>query len=861
MELDSITKQLNKKFSEPLPEFYKRRIVIWNDEDGDFSDKIGDLKLDNAKIIVLKDNNNFAVKRLLTSEDLENNYLIYNPYVLAMDDDWLLDIKLYSDEFRADQLSMWMQEMGIVPVPAVRNELKRYKQYLNAANRRKVLSQFGSDITNTQRLHMAILASILRTRMNPKEIIKSVIRSGNDLQNKAKADLLTYGAASKFWILVNNTTGFNESSNVDHMDSHIVLSAVSHTIPEKVLAGMESRYSAIHSPFCYEMLIDWIHSDSKYEILNLLRTIEKDLRLEERFKNFDIDDLSDTEILPIIDEVILGKMMKEIMAHTISADSVISVTENRRTMAWYELFEDYYKSLYWAAKAFQFADKHVSGFHLTEAYKIWNEYCNDYYLMDSYYRHFYMCFNRCLTKTNTHLDDGLKNVANEVEKLYKNWYLNNLSHNWTNVAGKSLTESGMIPHVEYQEDFYKRNILSEGNKVFVIISDAMRYEVAASLAEQLRIETKSDVTLNSQQAVFPTITKFGMAALLPHRQLSLDNKNGVLRVLADGKSTEANNRETVLKAFNDKSISVKYKDLLLMKRDDRRNLIKGMEVIYIYHDTIDHTSHHDEQGVFNACDKAVEEIKNLVKIITNELNGINVVITADHGFIYTYEPLSEDDKLSKAGFENNIIELDRRHVISDTELNTDFLIQVKGFYNDNGYRAYSPRENIRIKGSGSLNFVHGGASLQELVVPVVQYKHLRSGYKSYELNKDKYDAKPVTVALLSSNRKVSNMIFNLSFYQKEAVVDNYVPCTYRIFLVDSEGNTISDIQKIVADRTSNNVKDREYRCTFNLKQQTYDNHATYYLMIQDEDGLQVPVKEEMQIDIAISFDDFNFFDD
>ena len=145
-------------------------------------------------------------------------------------------------------------------------------------------------------------------------------------------------------------------------------------------------------------------------------------------------------------------------------------------------------------------------------------------------------------------------------------------------------------------------------------------------------------------------------------------------------------------------------------------------------------------------------------------------------------------------------------------------------------------------------------------MPVIQYKFLRAGYKAYTEHKDKYDSKPVTIALLSSDRKISNMIFNLNFYQKEAVADNYVPRTYRILLVDANGNAISDTQKIIADRTSKDAKEREFRCTFNLKQQTYDSHESYYLMIQDEDGLQIPVKEEMHIDIAMSFDDFNFFE-
>lgn len=859
MELESIKKQLDKKFSDPLPEFYRRRIIFWNDEDGDFKDDVMDLELEKAKVVVLESNNNFAVKRLLTSEDLDNNYLIYNPFATDLEDDWLLDIKLFSEDFRADQLSMWMQEMNIAPIPAVRDQLKEYKQYLNAAARRKVLAQFGVDITNVQRLHMAILASILRTRMNPKEIIKAVVKSGDNLQSQAKSDLLLYSASGKFWQLVDRTTGFNADGDINHMDTHIVLSAVSQTMPDKVLSGLETKYSSIHAPFCYDLIFEWIHSDSKDELYDLLRKIEKELKLVDRFENFEIEDLADTEILPCIDEVILNKLMQNIMSHTIGADSVISVAEKRRTMAWHELTEENYSCLYWAAKMFQFSDKHAGGFHLTEAHKVWNEYTKEYYLMDTYYRQFYVAFNKCLSDSNASLDDNLKNVASEIEKLYKNWYLTNLSQNWMSVSEQQLKETGTIAHIEQQTSFYSRYVRSEENKVFVIISDAMRYEVATSLADQLRIETKADVKIESQQGIFPTITKFGMAALLPHRSLSIEEKSGVLRILADGRSTESVDREEILKAANSKSVTAKYKDLILMKREDRRNLIKGMEVVYIYHDTIDHTSHHDEQGVFNACDKAIDEIKNLVKIITNELNGINVVITSDHGFIYTYEPLSEDDKLDRTEFKKDIVEQGRRYAITNDKANPDFMIPVKGFYNNAEYNAFSPRENIRIKGSGGLNFVHGGASLQEMVVPVIQYKYLRSGYKSYEKNKAKYDAKPVTVALLSSNRKISNMIFNLNFYQKEAVADNYVPCTYKLFLVDSKGNTISDIQTIVADRESKVAKEREYRCTFNLKQQTYNNHETYYLMIQDEEGLQIPVKEEMQIDIAMSFDDFNFF--
>ena len=184
---------------------------------------------------------------------------------------------------------------------------------------------------------------------------------------------------------------------------------------------------------------------------------------------------------------------------------------------------------------------------------------------------------------------------------------------------------------------------------------------------------------------------------------------------------------------------------------------------------------------------------------------------------------------------------------------------VKGIYNDSNMLGFAPRENIRIKGAGGINFVHGGTSLQEICVPVIEYKFLRSGYKALKLNKDKYDTKTVPIALLSSNRKISNMIFNLSFYQKEPVKDNYVACTYIAYIEDSLGREVSDRQKIIADKTSTIAKDREFKCTFNLKSQKFDSKDSYYLVIIDEEGKQAPIREEVHIDIAMAIDEFDFF--
>ncbi|MDD4761079.1 MAG: hypothetical protein PHU66_09765, partial [Bacteroidaceae bacterium] len=171
-----------------------------------------------------------------------------------------------------------------------------------------------------------------------------------------------------------------------------------------------------------------------------------------------------------------------------------------------------------------------------------------------------------------------------------------------------------------------------------------------------------------------------------------------------------------------------------------------------------------------------------------------------------------------------------------------------------------PREGIRIKMNGGvLNFVHGGISLQEMVVPVIEYRFLRNSSMEYQKNRNKYDMKPVTVNLLSASRKISNMIFSLNFYQKEAVGDNREEVTYQLYFTDSNGKQISDVQKIIADKTSDNGQDRTFRCSFNLKSLKYINTESYYLVIADETGTQMPQREEFQIDIAFAIDEFDFF--
>ena len=864
MDLNTIIRDLNTRFAAPLPEFYKRRIIFWYDEDREFEDKLDEIPLENAKLLVLTGTNNFAAKKLLTVDDTTSNYLVYSPITYeSKEDDWLLNIELYSEAFRADLVSIWLNEVDLPQTPDFRRLMKKYRKFFGAQTRRTAFLKRNRGIDAAPQMHLTVMATICGTQdVRPNSIIKAVISNGTDMEsNETFQSLVNFGADAPFWALVKQATGYfeEEDASIEKLVAHILLTATTRTLRTEYLAGLDGFISTPHQAWCYDFVSEWIAGDRKEEINGILRNVEEELHLQSRFKQVPLEDLVGTEMFPCVNECILTYLMTEINNHIINVDEIVSTVEKRRTLAWYDAVQCYYEGILQVAKMQAFFLEHSAGFHTVEARNVWKEYADDYYRMDTYYRQYHLAFGKSLTVGNDQLDDLFKQVTDRVEGLYTHWFLGELGNHWSDVCAEELVQYGHLLEVPQQEAFYRQKVKGQENRVFVIISDALRYEVAASLAEQLRRETQSKVVLSACAGIFPTVTKFGMAALLPHKQLSIkERSNGDLQILADGMSTDAGNRDKVLKAANRNSVALKYKEIAPMKRAQRSVLVKGMDVVYIYHDKIDEASHTSDSMVFPACDDAIEEIKNIVRIICNEFGGTRVYITADHGFLYTYSPLSEDAKVDKTTPSEQDVEIDRRYLITRKGAKPDFLLPVK--FMDDGYDAFAPRESVRIKKKGGgLNFVHGGISLQEMVVPVIEYHYLRNDSKAYQRNKAKYDTKPVEVSLLSASRKISNMIFSLNFYQKDAVSDNRSAANYLLYFVDSDGKQISDTAKIIADKTNENGQERVFRCSFNLKSLKYDNRASYFLVIVDESGLQMPQKEEFQIDIAFAVDEFDFF--
>lgn len=858
--MPSIQQTLAECFSAPLPEFYQRRIIFWQDEDREFESMLEEQALPDVKIVRLTGTNNFSVKKLLLHDDVTSNFLIYNPFSYTeQQENWLRDIELYSEVFRADLVSLQMQELGVAESPLMRKTMKLYRKFFANKERVAKLARLNHRYESPLALHtdiMAVLAGIAGGSV--QDVLIAVLEGGlNEAENVPLTNITKFGSIEAFWQLVQRGTGFvhDEEKGLTELAAHVLLSALAQTMGAQALRGLERSISEGHTAFCYSIVSEWRGRAEHEGLYRLCREVEAQLNLDARFAKMELATLVTSDIFPAIDETILSRFFTEVAQNVIKAEAMQKVIEARRTCGWYTRFAAYYEALRALSEMQMFYQSNAEGFHIVEPAKVWKLYTETAYQMDSHYRHFQAAFAAALTAGVTTLEDKLKQVADYVERLYQNWFLTALTDCWTQAAASELATLGYVSEVARQQDFYVRYVQSltkKNTRAFVIVSDALRYEVAAELCTRLSRTTHGSVTLESMQAAFPSVTKFGMAALLPGRTLAMDADGDVLR---DGMSTHSTSeREKVLQAANAKSVTVTYQALLAMKRAERQALVSGKEVVYIYHNTIDAMGDKlvTEQKVFAACEDAIDEIMNMVRIITSDMQGTAISITADHGFLYTRSPLAEYAKLSQDVINGEVIEIGRRYALTAPNAQVAHMLPVRvdALVDGCPVQGYAPRDTTRLKISGGgANYVHGGTSLQEMVVPVVMFRNLRASSKHY------VETTNAELVLLSETRKISNLIFALDFLQKQPMNEKVRPCQYTVYMTDDAGTIVSDPKIVIADRVNKNASERVFHVSFNLKGGAYGKDSIYHLVIANE--MDAPQEIDFTIDIVFA-DDFGF---
>jgi len=399
-----------------------------------------------------------------------------------------------------------------------------------------------------------------------------------------------------------------------------------------------------------------------------------------------------------------------------------------------------------------------------------------------------------------------------IENLYSNTYLMTLNNNWQRIVDP--VSKWQATSVSLQSRFfthYVQPFLKKRKKVFVVISDALRYEAGQELHSLIRQEDRYGADIEPCLSMLPSYTQLGMAALLPNKEIAIsDNNTG--SVLVDGQNSQGTAyRNKILKqAIPQISRGIRADELLTMNKDDCRGLIRDHDVVYVYHNRIDATGdkRESEERTFEAVEETLQELIKIIKKLT-AANANNILVTADHGFIYQHRVLDESDFSGSEPEGEDILFRDRRFVIGKKLLEKPGLRKFEsselGLKGDVEVQIPKSINRLRLKGSGS-RFVHGGASLQEVVIPVIRINKKR-----------KSDVSAVEVEILQGGSTViTSGQVAATFYQSEPASDKVQPRFLRAGIYNPADELISDSHDLAFDLSSENPREREIKVRFVL---------------------------------------------
>lgn len=845
MDLQNIQDQLNTEFAKS-----DTRIVFWFDDKGEYEDEVAELQLGNVKLHILDGSNWFYSKYLLNELDKESKYLVYAPFPKPGDaENPLADMYYYSVPYYTDRVSQMSQEMGIDN--RFKEHLSQYSNFWNNKIRIQKFTELGIDHINVENIDIGLLAVLTDVKTpNFEEIVKQLLLTDSEKYMKAIED---NGLTERFWELCRKYFGYeSEKRSMDDMAACMILTYASASLRSTVPASMQSYILKKRNDvvvFIRNIMDNVLYQDA-YDILT--ERVNKTLRFVSRLKDdlkkdneksIQLSDIMACDAFKEFDDIIidwaLEQLNDEILDAQIDGMNLAQIADRRTSRAYH--FGELYKNEYQALKCAYMMMKSVALMDFTSDIKVLvDNYQKKTYLIDSYYRWFYYSYDRIEDA------DKFADVRERVENIYSNTYLQNLTPKWNiNFTDETMQTVGLVK----QDDFYKHYLKgyeAKNNRIIVIISDAFRYECAKELMGRFELDEKCEAKMETMLSVLPSVTPVGMASLLPHNELVVDSQ---LNVMVDGQPcSDLISRDKILKAQNADNVALSFDELANANQSKIRELLQGKKIAYIYHNQVDARGEKlaSENEVFNACNEAIEEIFRLIKRLTGYISAPKFFITADHGFLYKRDKLQEFDKVS---YPKEICAYSNKRFLLTTEavdqqgMLSRVMAYVKGLYVTTPVGA----DIFKVAGGGQ-NYVHGGSSLQEMLVPVIELTTNTRGVA--------YDY--VDVILTSVSRKVTNLITYFDFIQTEKVTDTMKARSIIAYFSTEDGEKISFDVPIVANSREDAPEKRTFHEKFTLKTREYKHGDKYYLVLADaNDEKNILQRYEFMIDIAF-VDDFGF---
>jgi uncharacterized protein (TIGR02687 family) len=870
-DLNQINTALERLFNEE-----GQRIVFWNDPEQEFQNTLPFVMLEGVTALRLDQVGALEAKIRIERDEPDAKFLLYAPTEEPdYADDWLLDIRLYSRSFRADKASILLQELGLVNLH-LRSHIADRRKFFDAKDRlQKIKNLVAPDdvAADLDRKMIAVVAKADQPELF--NLVRTIFHAWTEAGSDFDLDNppAVFGQIEKFdldvpfWQMVKATFGYEEENpTLKNFLLRLMLTDYAHhlkgDVPQAIRGLLLPKTGWSNAVVC---LAQWRDSSSKGTSYDRLSAdAATTLKIEDYLPNLEINQLAEVMTFLAVEKRIASSLRERVQAtaETINADEVRAIATRRESGHWASLsvadskdaprsaLHAVYEALVAAADFYALRNQHKSGFDYPNPASMYAAYESELYRFDQLYRRF--CESADMAEAAGW--GILKPLRADIEAHYVNWYLTNLALAWGKFIEPhdGLLSKWEIDGIPNQQHFYDRNVkpwLEEGEnrRAFVIISDAFRYEAAQELTTELNGKYRFEATLSSQLGVLPSYTALSMASLLPHKTLAYKGKD----VLVDGKSSIASERDYVLQAVG--GLACKSDDLMSKKKDEGREFVKEKRVVYIYHNTVDSVGDDSktEGQAFEAVRRAIDELAAIVGYIVNNLNGHHVVVTADHGFLFTETARVETDKSKLKDKPDNTI-LDRKRYLvgpnlPDCEAAWHGKLGVTAGV-DGEMEFWIPKGTNVFHFAGGARFVHGGAMPQEIVVPVVTVKHIRG--KSAQDTK----TKPVTVQVLGSNHRITTAQHRFQLIQMEAVSDRVKPITLRVAVFEGD-EPVTNIQTVKFESSSGSLDERKKWVSLVLKERQYNKKIPYRLVLRDADTGIEQQSVEVIIDRAFT-DDF-----
>jgi len=876
MSQDSVSERITTGINRLLLDGH--RVVWWSDPEAEFLDALDDLALDGAELIAVADNPALAVKRRVELDNDQTPLVLYESRTAPEpEDDWLLDVRFYAAPFAADATSMLQQDLGLRSV-ALREHLKARARFFASKQRTAKLAAKIQPDDGARDIDAKIWAVLARSpSADAFTLLLDLFCDVAKLDAGTPADesplwqeLCKYGLEDFAWRLMEAQFGYREEKpSLTRLILRLFVTDLAYGIHAELPAGLAKlKLPAGKMSTVAVFLSQWRDSSIRQGLYDdLSDRVAEGLQIKTH-----LGGLSPGEVGQCVTFVDLERIVANGLRDWLLDNHAKAVAANIRRIAtermagfWANtrcpdsevgrrsLWRSYYQAMIAATDLFAAIDNHAHRFAHTSAKQAYSAYTDTLFQIDQLYRQ----FHEAADKVASLYPDATAPLDAQVEARYLNGYLSKLAAHWDDHLDNGLLDEWVIPGVANQQNFYRDVVApylegGDERRMFVIISDAMRYEVADELKGRINSRERVKAKLGSQLGVLPSYTRLGMASLLPHERLSYTDKG---TVAVDGLSSDGlDNRSRILASVD--GIALKAETLANMGKQALREQVQPYRVVYIYHNTIDAMgdSASTESQTWAACRQAIDELGDLVGRLVNNVSATAITITADHGFLYRETPPEAVDKSAVKGKPSGTMVAKKRYLVGQNLGEAEYAFHGKTATTagtDCATEFWLPPATGRFHFVGGARFVHGGASLQEVVVPIIE---IRQKYgKSAETTR----VNKVGVNVLGQQHRITTNRHVFTLLQTEAISERVLACSVNVSLVNQSGQAVSSVALVRLDAEAANLDQRQFKVPLNLLAQAVAKNDQHYLILTDADTGGELQRMPVRIDLAIE-NDFDF---